>query len=448
MKTKFYKLIANTIVLLLALFHLSDIPLYAQSGWFTSYTLAKQYFLSTYFINTNTGFMVGVKQTGNNYYPCIIKTTNAGSNWFEQITPVSDTAGLIFMDVYFTDVNTGLATLSHNTNFSYGRILRTTNGGTNWYTVHIPEYCTNIYFVNSLTGYVSGHHYIFKTTDGGINWINQNPNFTQVLGGIYFTDVNTGYVVGNNGNIRKTTDGGNNWFSLYSNVTKHLWGLWFINTNTGFIVGGYWNPDNNIILKTTDSGNNWEQVAYTYSNKWLYTVRFLNTSTGFILGYGSQVLKTTNSGINWFNQSLPGNNYFARSCFFTSATTGFIAGHPDLFLPNDTVNYIYKTTNGGGDPVGIIPVVNDIPSEYNLLQNFPNPFNPSTKISFELPNTCDVKLTVYDVLGREVALLVNKYLKPGSYEINWDAGNYPSGVYFYKLSAGDYTETRKMILIK
>ena len=94
-----------------------------------------------------------------------------------------------------------------------------------------------------------------------------------------------------------------------------------------------------------------------------------------------------------------------------------------------------------------------IPGSYSLSQNYPNPFNPVTKIKFAVPangkrQTADAKLVIYDVLGREVATIVNKPLQPGSYEVNWDATNSPSGVYFYKLETGDFVQTRKMVLIK
>ncbi|MGH2574562.1 MAG: T9SS type A sorting domain-containing protein, partial [Ignavibacteria bacterium] len=89
-----------------------------------------------------------------------------------------------------------------------------------------------------------------------------------------------------------------------------------------------------------------------------------------------------------------------------------------------------------------------IPERHYLYQNYPNPFNPNSKIKFQISKLGDVKLKVFDVLGREVAVLVNDRLKPGSYEIDWNASGYPSGVYLYKLSAGEYTETKKMILIK
>lgn len=91
---------------------------------------------------------------------------------------------------------------------------------------------------------------------------------------------------------------------------------------------------------------------------------------------------------------------------------------------------------------------NEIPTEYSLSQNYPNPFNPFTKIKFGLPKTGLTKIIIYDLLGREIQTLVNKELKTGYHEINIDANNYPSGVYFYRIQSGDFVQTRKMILMK
>jgi hypothetical protein len=92
--------------------------------------------------------------------------------------------------------------------------------------------------------------------------------------------------------------------------------------------------------------------------------------------------------------------------------------------------------------------VSPIPKEYKLEQNYPNPFNPSTTISYQLPEAGNVSLKVFDVLGREVATLVDEYRNAGSYEIEFVASALPSGVYFYQLKAGDFVETKKMLLIK
>jgi hypothetical protein len=98
--------------------------------------------------------------------------------------------------------------------------------------------------------------------------------------------------------------------------------------------------------------------------------------------------------------------------------------------------------------VGIKPIGTEIPKEFRLYDNYPNPFNPTTKIRFDIPGQTLATLTVYDVLGREVATLVNDQLNPGIYELEFDGLNYPSGVYYYRLTADKYVETRKMILVK
>ena len=98
--------------------------------------------------------------------------------------------------------------------------------------------------------------------------------------------------------------------------------------------------------------------------------------------------------------------------------------------------------------VGIKKISTEIPSLFSLSQNYPNPFNPITKIRFDLPKNVNVKLTIYDMLGREVETIVNEQLNAGSYEVNWDGTKYTSGVYYYRLNAGEFVETKKMILVK
>jgi len=111
-----------------------------------------------------------------------------------------------------------------------------------------------------------------------------------------------------------------------------------------------------------------------------------------------------------------------------------------------------------GNIIGVAKISNEIPLSFSLLQNYPNPFNPVTKIRFNVPSLTRrgagvVVLKVYDVLGREVQTLVNETLQPGTYEVDWpaptrDGGNFSSGVYYYTLSAGDYIQTKKMVLLR
>ena len=89
-----------------------------------------------------------------------------------------------------------------------------------------------------------------------------------------------------------------------------------------------------------------------------------------------------------------------------------------------------------------------IPDSYALHQNYPNPFNPVSTIRYELPQASEVSLIVYDVLGREVARLVEGYMEPGYHEVTWDAGNYASGIYIARLMTPEYTQSIKMLLLK
>jgi hypothetical protein len=109
---------------------------------------------------------------------------------------------------------------------------------------------------------------------------------------------------------------------------------------------------------------------------------------------------------------------------------------------SDNAFTVIDTTTGIAGNIGI-PV--DV---YALHQNYPNPFNPVTRISFNLPKTCEVELAVYDILGQKISTLVRENMSPGSYEFEWKARNLPSGVYLYRLEAGEYIETHKMILMK
>jgi plastocyanin len=119
-------------------------------------------------------------------------------------------------------------------------------------------------------------------------------------------------------------------------------------------------------------------------------------------------------------------------------------------------NYHYKCTphfpgmegTFTANVIGITPISNEIPNKFSLSQNYPNPFNPVTNIEFAVPRFSYVKLSVMNILGQQVELLVNQQLSPGSYMADWDASAYPSGIYFYKLQAEDYVNTKRMILIK
>jgi hypothetical protein len=98
--------------------------------------------------------------------------------------------------------------------------------------------------------------------------------------------------------------------------------------------------------------------------------------------------------------------------------------------------------------IGIQPISSQIPESFKLWQNYPNPFNPTTTIRFEIPEAGLTSLKIYDVLGNELQTLINEKLNAGVYESVFDGANYSSGVYFYKLASGNYTQVKKMIVVK
>ena len=367
-----------------------------------------------------------------------------------------------------------------------GLFLRTTNSGISWFTYGtLPDsvyYLLGLFFLDSSTGFItadrdinSGKAGILKTTSGGINWSVLNiPSGISSLWGVYFLDQNTGYSYGYRqpndttflSVLLRTTNGGSNWdernFSDFQNITS----LDFTNASTGFITGSTIEPFGLPLsksYKTTDGGLNWSLVNLQINDAVFSGVKFVKgSSMGIIFGdINTQPLfisKTTDYGNTWLTFLVLNLQSILHSSCLVDQNNWYISGG---YFESNAV--IFHTSNGG-NPIGISNIGNKIPSGYNLFQNYPNPFNPVTKIRFEirpplnpLHRERDVPLTkegiivsmrIYDILGREVATLFNEQLKSGSYEVEWDASNYPSGLYFYKLTAGDFRQTKKMVLVK
>lgn len=149
----------------------------------------------------------------------------------------------------------------------------------------------------------------------------------------------------------------------------------------------------------------------------------------------------------------PYTGYF-RPCYPLSQLNNLSASGPwilkifDRRVPDTgvlkawTLKIVYEI------PIGIQIISNEAPLSYHLQQNYPNPFNPVTRIRFSILKQSSVKLTVYDILGKEIDVLADAFLQSGTYETEFDASSLPSGVYFYSLSTTDFTETKKMVLIK
>jgi photosystem II stability/assembly factor-like uncharacterized protein len=386
---------------------------------------------SIYFINSNTGF-VGSQSNNTQTFVGgeIIRTTNGGMSWQQVLL---DTHGRI-SDFHFFNSNTGFAVGGSYS--MVGRIFKTTNGGVNWSNItpaSITSYLWDIQFINQLTGFVSGTYGVFKTTDGGVEW---TPIFSmdhKVINlsrsRISFIDANTGYYLADSGKVHKTVNGGINWQQMRNSEDFRFADIKFLNVNTGLICG-----ENGKFYKTTDAGNSWNNIDLGLSS-FLFGLHFNDQNTGY-LSAQRYAFKTTNGGNNWTNIFDVGSRLL-YSVYFTDANTGYMA--------SDT-GTVYKTTTGG--VIGINPISTQIPNDFSLSQNYPNPFNPTTNIKFAVPRASFVKLAVYDMLGREVESLVNEQLSPGTYEVNWNAVKFSSGIYLYKLTTNDFNMVKKMSLIK
>ncbi len=155
--------------------------------------------------------------------------------------------------------------------------------------------------------------------------------------------------------------------------------------------------------------------------------------------------RSTDAGVSWIADTQLTVNFASQNPSVSVSGTAVYVVWKDY---RDGNWEIYSKQNPTGNPVGIINISSEIPNEFSLGQNYPNPFNPATKIKFALHNKSFTNLVIYDRLGREVEKLVNEQLNAGSYEADWNASNFPSGVYFYKLTTGDFSKTNKMLLIK
>ncbi len=175
--------------------------------------------------------------------------------------------------------------------------------------------------------------------------------------------------------------------------------------------------------------------------------------TGRSMGNGTgsdyATVKYNSSGTQEWVQRYTENDYdWASSIAVDNWGNVFVTGRSSgSGTSEDFATIKYSQT------IGIQQISTEIPVGFSLLQNYPNPFNPSTKIKFSIPLSGDaylrpVHLIVYDNLGRQIASLVNQQLSPGTYEVNWNASDHSTGVYYYRLSSGSYSETKKLILIK
>jgi len=193
-------------------------------------------------------------------------------------------------------------------------------------------------------------------------------------------------------------------------------------------------------MKSTNLGANWVSTTgltpFTIND-----IKFLNNNTAYAVGSGGELFITHNAGDTWVKEQSKSGNII-RSFSIVSPSKLMLFGEQGNML-----KYTPDLTSTGNG------TNSEVPSRYSLEQNFPNPFNPSTNVKFSIPANGIVKLTVFDITGREVKVLANEKMNTGSYEINFNGTGISSGVYFYRLDVTgkdglSFSDTKKMILVK
>lgn len=202
------------------------------------------------------------------------------------------------------------------------------------------------------------------------------------------------------------------------------------------------------VARYNGPGDNWDQ-AYSIAVDGSGNVYVTGLSYGSGTARDYATIKYNSIGSEQWVQRYNGpgmDTDLANSLAIDGSDNVYVTGRSI----GDGANYDYATIKYSQTPTNVYQATTDLPENYSLLQNYPNPFNPSTKISFVIPSGARnlVKLKVFDLLGNEIATLVDEYKDAGSYEVEFDARNHSSGIYLYKLKAGNFIQTRKMIYLK
>jgi photosystem II stability/assembly factor-like uncharacterized protein len=349
----------------------------------------------------------------------VYKTTDGGATW----STILSTGGIagFFNGIVFSKSNPNIGFIESDPPSGAGQAYYTyitTNNGVNWTSVTCPG-VTGAASAQNSTFIIDAQFFGFGlnatssrcrlTSNGGTSWITTALGIGGVfVSGLAFSDNKT-YGIAATGdqtgsslpNIGRSTNGGTSFALLNTGTGLTGYGnCKFVNgTNICYISGSIGTPG--VVRRSTDNGATWTTMTQTPTGSYQIThLDFYKSSNSLI--YGSAV-----------------------------CSDGTVLKLIDSVLF-----------------VGIANNNNSVPSDYKLDQNYPNPFNPVTTINYSIPKSSEVKITVYDMLGHEVTTLVNEYKNAGNYSIVFDAERYASGVYYYRITAGDFTAAKKMTLIK
>lgn len=388
-----------------------------------------------HFIDSTRGWITG--QNGVFLY-----TGNGGVSWTQQINGATGEIPDLFVrtpqDIWAIEFHYPI----DDTSWYGTNIYHTTNGGLHWTIQRFDSALfRSIIFLDSLTGFLGGSYgTIAKTTDGGNTWRSVNIGTVEnkdrwPIYKIRFYSKNFGMAVAGQldvfGIVWKTTDGGETWAS--SKISGDpLYDVVFFDSLHILCAMGDLESSGAGFLRSQDGGETW-----TFENTLIWgeptTFVFRTPNDCWVpMGTAGMCLRSSNNGITWQNIPLP-QQVPVYDISFPDARTGYMVGHKGaMFKFNAAVLSVNETSGQTAAP--------------SLVQNYPNPFNGRTTFSFRITERLDVRLTVFDILGRQIVTLHNGVLDRGDHSIDWNAGDLPSGVYLYRLQHGINSTIGKVLI--
>jgi photosystem II stability/assembly factor-like uncharacterized protein len=365
-------------------------------------------------------------------YGRLMSTTNGGIEWASHLTSGVDA---FFYDVYFVNTNTGFVV-------GDGDCGRTTDGGLTWAgsPSSTNELLLSVSFANERNGWAAGlAGTIIHTSDGGAIWSPQDCGVLVDLWGVAAADSLTAWVCGFDGNnypytpiLMKTTDGGNSWVSQFSQSNILPLGICCVNPQHAWAVGYDVNRGSAMLMRTVD-GSEWQ----VYRGAWphiLYNVYFTDEMNGISVGAWGFIARTTNGGARW-EQDSSGTDNTLSDAAMASPGQAWAAGSSGTILGFTGASAVHPVTAA------------DLPGDYNVAA-YPNPFNPQTTLEFSLPRTERVKLMVYDLLGRAVAVLADQPMTAGIHQLTFDGSQLASGPYFVRLTTPSRSIVHSILLLR
>ena len=377
------------------------------------------------FVDSLKGFVYG-EQWGTfpESKPLLISTKDGGKTWEKKTSP--DQYGLVFMK----DNNGILWGAGYNGLYKSSDDCKTWNQVPLIKEEGLPR---DLVFINSKKIVLLVYNKYYESDDKGENWFSSKAFNVQFLKRLVKVNENRWFLLAHEGIADQcyvTNDAGKNWNIIGRKFTD----MQFVNDKVGYGI-------DSVIYKSTDGGENWTVANSSMKSKtyWTSTLFFYDENIGWLSSGG--VLYYTHDGATTWNQE-----YGIKGMVNVPELSSLdIVDRNNVWAVRSN-GCIYKLTST--EITSVAETNMSRIEDFQLSQNYPNPFNPTTTIKYSIPQESFVHLKVYDVIGREVAILVNEEKMPGNYEVKLDASGLASGVYFYTLSTGSYTQTKKLVLIK